>query len=367
MRMIRHNASRARIGVCLAVALVAVACTGNPAQPPLTDLHLPGVRNIADLDALQRTNQIIYEAAAYSSPDSSDTRVIFGVNVGHIYSIGLSGRDLRPIKGGAPCYGSLAPAPDGRWVACSDSGGIEIIALAPDVSPASVQLLKAAYLESMWSPVWSPDGNVLAIIIRVHKADCMVALYEVPSNRLTAQLLATLAFPMFINTSGGQCGLRTISWSRDGAWLALVAFGAGPNSNENVYVLSLDKLLPLARTTASTPASVTVAQDDLVLFSQDQQSTRVAWSSQGARQLLTILEQDSRAITQVELLSGLRTSLLKIPNADNGDTRNYGFVCAVAWTPDSARLIFVDCAPGAIEVPAVPSQLYVYTPPALSV
>lgn len=361
MKMQRPNANHVRMSACLAVVLVVAACTGNLSQPPLTDLHLRGVRKVADLDRLQGNDQIIYDAMAFFPPGSSDTRVLFRTS--QLYSIGLNGQDLRPIRGGKPCYGFLAPTPDGRWVACSDTDGIEIISLVPGASPSSIQLLRAEPLNEMWSPTWSPEGGAIAVINRGRNADCKVALYHVAADRMRASLLASLTFPMFTRSSGKGCNLGAISWSRDAAWLALVSNDAARNPELSIYVLSMANLLLLAGSTTSVPVDVTIAQNDLVRVGESHTLPRIAWSNQGAQQLLTMVEQDLRSIVQVEPLTGVRTPVLTIPVADAADTRNYGYVCSMAWTPDGARLIFVDCAPGNIEVPAVPSKLYVYTPP----
>jgi hypothetical protein len=342
------------------MALLLTGCSTYRTQPPLTDLHLPGVRKIANLDKIQPGEQIIGDAAAYSPFGTSDTRVIFQATH-QLYSIRLDGTDVRSISAGNPCYGAVAPLPDGRSVVCSDDGGIEVISLAPDAPFPSAQVLRAMLLERMWSPTLSPDGSVLAVLHRGPNGGCTVAFYRFPiASGSASSLLATLTFPMFTGSSGTGCELSMISWSRDGAWLAL---GQHASPFEGVYVLSLANRVPLAVGSEGGPVALTITWSDLVLVGEGYSSTRFAWSRRGAHQLLTLVDKNLSSVVQVDPLTAVQRPVLTMPTAGTSDTTNYGFLCALTWTPDGARLIFVDCSPGGIEWSAVPSKLYVYTPP----
>jgi hypothetical protein len=76
MKMLGRRPTFVPLVACLALALVLAARTGNITYPPLSDPHIPGVRQVADLDALQRTYQI-QGVATYSEPVTRKTRIVF--------------------------------------------------------------------------------------------------------------------------------------------------------------------------------------------------------------------------------------------------------------------------------------------------
>jgi hypothetical protein len=148
--------------VYLSVALLTVSCSTLTTQPPLQDLHMPGVVKIPGLTGLQQHGQIDSLATYVPAGTTGPARLLF--HIGTIYEVELDGSNLHAIASEYPCVRSLAASPDGRWVACQDERGVELSSLVPGVTPSSVQILADVTSEDFSSPTWSPDGRRLALI-----------------------------------------------------------------------------------------------------------------------------------------------------------------------------------------------------------
>jgi hypothetical protein len=374
MMTLHWKASRSLPAAGLAVILALVGCTADATVLPLTELQFPGVRKIAELAAVQHDG-LIGDVATYTDPVSSKTRIVFQAD--QLYTIGLDGRDLRALNGVLPCFGQLAVAPDGRWVACAVGGGIELVALVPGASHRSVQLLGGGFGDHASSPAWSPDGSVVAVVVNYPDAPtsspqsgCSVALFQFAAGHLSPHPIATLAFPMFINPKSTQCSLVRVSWSRDGAWLAVVGLEPEDDLHWGVYVLSLASYAALSAASPGSPVAEAVAPADLTRVGEMRNEfdflRPIAWSTVSGHPVLTYVANDitSNPILQVEPQSGLSTLLLNTTYDDAKGNGFYGEVCGLAWTPDDAHLVFVECGYGNIEVHPTASKLFVYTPPA---
>jgi hypothetical protein len=364
MTMLRRMVTGSRVGACLILALVVAACSGNITRGPLTDLHMLGVRRVANLEALQFTYQI-EDVAAYADPNTGNARIMFQTD--QLYTIGLDGRDLRAIKGAPECGYFLAITLDGRRVMCSSSAvGLHTFSLGYDDTATSGQAY-GSLGDDLFAPAWSPDGRLFAVVNHSPQSGCAISLFPIATKGGVARPIATLAIPMFSisnaisNTT--RCEVSRLAWSRDGAWLALAGQQPADGYDWGVYVLSLASIPQLSESTASAPVNLTVAQSDLTRIGEMHYFTTMAWSTQAGQQLLTYLEGRELAIVQVEPHSGVRTPFLQLPSIDVNSDIDYGVTCGLAWTPDNAHLVFVQCGPGNIEVHPAASKLYVYTPP----
>lgn len=359
MRILRRITTRTRLGACLILALVVAACSGNVTRGPLTDLRMPGIRKIADLDALQLAYQI-QDVAAYADPGTGKMRIIFQTD--QLYTIGLDGRDLRTIKG-AQCDYSPAITLDGRRIMCGNgSSSLHAFSLGSDNTAISGQSY-GIHGEDLFEPEWSPDGTRFAVISRSSQLGCAIVLFPVATIRGIAQPIATLALPMFSRSSGYGCEVSRLAWSRDGVWLAIAGRELADGYDWGVYVLSLANIAQLTGATASAQANVTITPGDLTRIGDIHYFTPMAWSVHDGHQLLTFVEGRELAIMQVEPQSGLRTLLIQPPAPNISVGVDYGETCGLSWTPDDAHLVFVQCGLGNIEVHPTASKLYAYTPP----
>jgi hypothetical protein len=297
---LRWNAACCRLALSLGVMLAVAGCTADATVPPLTELHFPGVRKVAELASVQHDVQIA-DVAAYADPVSSKTRIVFQAD--QLYTIGLDGRDLQAINGVSPCDGPLAVTPTGRWLACADARGIELVALASGASHRSVQTLGDTYEYGAFSPAWSPGGTMLAVVGRFldgltssSHSGCSVALFQFVAGHLSSHPIATLAFPMFINPRSGPCYLVRVSWSRDGAWLAVVGLEPEDDLHWGVYALSLASFAALSMATPATPVAEVVSPADLTRVAQMRNDfdflRPIAWSTVSGRQVLTYVAND---------------------------------------------------------------------------
>ncbi len=165
--------------VVLAVCGGVLACTPTATTPPPVAAHAPGILPAPDTKAdakdpppwqvdnppgeTQDVKLDVREGTWMSldvSPDGRD--VVFDL-LGDLYTVPVAGGEASPLTHGMAWDMQPRYSPDGRWIAfTSDRGGGDNIWVIPRGGGEARQVTKEDF-RLVNSPVWSPDGNFIAV------------------------------------------------------------------------------------------------------------------------------------------------------------------------------------------------------------
>lgn len=368
----RHECAwRDRVLYLLSLVLLLLvaleACSGTPSPPPpLSVLHLPGVvqlNAVADLET-KTGDHWIYSTAVYRSTadaptgDTSAPHILYSGNRG-LVDLRLDGTGLRQIHLQPRCLaeGVIAMADAHGLCFAENNRGVlafEADALSSSWTPQVLVSTSSASFEALLSPTVAPDGKHFAALHYMGSGESVptINIYAVDSSFTGASLVATITLP----------GLhaRRLAWSPDGRCLAFTTDESTETAVAGAaYAFQLGSVLPSLPTLPTLPArphqpiQVVVNRAQLTQLLDGTDMTD-AWYPSGTRAVWTYAA--GRTIWQVDVLTGQRTAILRIPD---------GNICAFAWTPDGKQVVFVQCQLAGSMVTPPPARLYVYTPPTL--
>jgi hypothetical protein len=352
--------------LALLATLLSACSTLLPAEPPLPDLHLPGVTQIPGVSSLHHgagPGLIWKVATAQAGSSSSAPLALFSLD-GDLYRIGFDGSDPALIESACDDGGGARPASvtaDGHWSLC-DLDKLTMIPLPAAGAGATehdLHLLASVGKEVMGftnSVTLSPDGRYLALLTDEDEfGECGVAFYEMSSAHDNATLIGVLAFPT--DSSFDGCLLVSPIWSpvgSDSSWFAFSRFRSG-----GAVAFPLQPYLRSLESAPQRPARVTLDPSSLVgLVDRGTNALDPSWTLgfDGLR-LNYIAGQYQKTIEQVSLATRQTRTLVTLPDR--------GRIDALAATPDQRGLIFAhgrtplctECQAG-----ETPSHLYIYTP-----
>ena len=222
-----------------------------------------------------------------------------------IYLVDPQSASARPIPRSAE-LSSPVWSPDGSLLAVESANedGTSVYTMRPDGSDRRLVLPNA------WSPSWSPDGTRLVVV-----RDGCAKPYRCDSDMADSSILVT------VRTDGTDAhqvtnyfyeydvGASEPTWSPDGTWIAFVADDGTVN--------------------LVTPNS----EDDGVRRVADEGSN-LAWSPDGSRLAFDVFDESQDAgqkIVVLDLATGRRKSL---PTRGTPDS-------TPAWSPDGKQLAFL--------------------------
>jgi imidazolonepropionase-like amidohydrolase/Tol biopolymer transport system component len=167
------------------LAALALACTPAAKPPPPPSAHVPGSAAAAAPVPGDSQAKGDKEAPAWDvgDPPGEETEVAIDVRegtwisldvrpdgqeivfdlLGDLYLLPIAGGEARALTTGM--HWDMQPrwSPDGQWVAfTSDRGGGDNVWVVPRAGGAAKQVTKEDF-RLVNSPVWSPDGNFLAV------------------------------------------------------------------------------------------------------------------------------------------------------------------------------------------------------------
>lgn len=277
--------------------------------------------------------------------------VLFSLNNGVVYDIGLDGSNVRRLPLTVACS-SPTVTPDGNWLACLTRTGIALASIVPGALAAGREIIHTQNDHLPQSLSWSPDGQELAAV-NVENPTCSIALYTEQDAYSQLRLTAILSIPGLIQSPGIDlsCALYWVSWSPDGHTLLLAA-------DQGIYLLSLALVPSASAHPGNPPTSVTFSLNQLTVIGIPAGNSTPVWSP--VPQFVTINYQGVNTITntidQLDTKTGKQAVILTI--------RSQGLlVCGPSWVPSRHQLVFSLCEPVQADYPAnVLEALYVFTP-----
>jgi Tol biopolymer transport system component len=353
----------------LLVALGLISCSPHITQPPLPELHIPGVSKVPGFDSFFKTVDVyphdeLGTFTAYLPGGASQAGRALLPLAGNLYSIGLDGRP--PFTIHTPthtlintCFDRPTIAPNGRWLLCSTTAGI----IAIDLQTLSDDNVKIALTNqrSIELPAFAPDGKRFVVNLYVDE-NCELAVYTSEPPYDNSRLVTGLLFPDLIapaqTAASGfarDCVMTDVSWSPDGNWIAFIAGRGGEVWKSHLYALDL-RTIALPSDVATDPArTITipagVVHDYGAITYVGDVGTNLTWSQASD----TVSMPAGNKIINVNLRTNERQVILSVEDAE---------ICAASWTPDDTQLFFALCRPyhGNPDISAPPPELYVYTP-----
>jgi WD40 repeat protein len=383
LRVRRQNIGRRLLLPLLAACCLSGCSGGAGALPPLHDLHLPGVTQIASVQTLPPRGSgayanggVIDQLVTYVSPPTPSAsnqgraapfHVVFLRDDALVYDVASDGSVLRHLDVLSACFVSLTVTPDGRWLTCSDRTSIYSYGLAqvlapsgPTPSPPQVAAPDGS-VGHFAHLTWAPDSQHFAAEIGLARG-CAIGIFSMSAARDQVSLIARLDFPDLATTTsaGVLCEVTGLTWSPDGGWLAFSAPDPSPSA---VYALSLASVLPDGLPTPPAVRSVTVTPAQLVFLGTNYPWGPISWHKGPGGESVTVVDgsRDSdlrhRRIIDIDLGTRRQTTLLLV---DEGE------IDALSWTPDGQHLVFAQGQPFCpdCQLAYTPSHLYVYTPSA---
>jgi WD40-like Beta Propeller Repeat len=329
--------------LALLLLVSVTACSGNQPIKPWGDLHMPGVKKIPGIEALQPLSAVarVYDAATYQSRlDGNETHVLFE-NGQTVYDMRLDGSQLHPLT--LPCSESVAIAPGGVWIACRTNTDIVFHDLTNRYGDFT--LTGAGQYPGL--PSWAPDGQHFAAVTDLG-GGCSIGVFDVSFAAGSTNLVALLSLPQFVERASDYvgCSVGRLAWSPDGTQLAFIDV-----TFQRVYDLPIDSLHVLTRPRTSPPITKVIERDDLIrLGDKCCLHSGLAWTASST--VLTYVDHIGRNIKQADIMSHDVTTLL---------AQNAAGVFGLSWTPDGKHLVFV-LGIASDELTPPPSQIYVYTP-----
>jgi hypothetical protein len=340
------------------VALLLAACSGPPSpQPPLPDLHLPGVTKIpglANVPTKPTPGHYISLTTYPAAKGANEPRVLFVVD-GALYDVGLDGSELQQIPLDVSC-GDISATVDGRWAACQGEGygGIlQVISLTAN-PPADVRQITFDDTGSVARAVLSPAGHYLTAVSTLG-GGCSIAIYAASAMLDSFRLRVVLSLPQF--TAPGPpsaCLVSGLSWSPNEVWLAF----EGESRTRDIYVLPIASLVSNIDQTDAAPGTLAITPTMLTRLGRTGSTAPPAWSLFSGALAVTFVGGDGLSFVRVDLATHKQTTLLTV---------NDGELLAIAWTADSGHFVFSIHVPWCGDCGATPGpqfKLYVYTPPA---
>jgi WD40 repeat protein len=312
---------------------------------------LPGVTRITAIDAIvthSATHQIS-ALATYNAAGSGEAHLLAATDSG-LYDIEVSGGSAARLITTDTC---LFPSVtrDGRWLACYDGNqlGLVLFPLSTDSSTAgqtaspNLVLTRSYAGPSPGSASWAPDGRHIAVALAYDGGTRRntIGIYATNDRYDSVQLVARFTFVSFDVTE--------VTWSPDGAWLAIG--GSSNGVRETEVLLPLTQVLPHIPEIGAPASQITIPSTMLTPLQGDMGGC-TTW---GPKPGMMTCRATGDSIGEWQIGTAHVATLLTQHSARN---------CALSWMPGGQRLAFVLCRPTSTDFIAPPAQLYLYMTPA---
>jgi hypothetical protein len=352
--------------LCLAllVALGLISCSPHITQPPLPELHIPGVSKVPGFDSFFKTVDVyphdeLGRFTAYQPGGQGQPGHLLLPLGGKLYDIGLDGKLPHTVPLPNACFDRPSVTLNGRWLLCSNTDGVIALDLQSP-SPGNVEVALADQTRPGLA-TFAPDSRRF-IVTQFADKDCELGVFASGPPYDSSRLVIGLLFPNLVapghTTLGGfaqACDVTDVSWSPDGNWIAFIAGRPGADVNSHLYALDLHTIaLPLDPASDSAkviPIPSSAVHDLGPVIRVGDIWANLSWP----KSFDTVSMPAGNQTININLRTGERHAILSVADAE---------ICAASWTPDGAQFFFALCRPyhGNPDITAPPPELYVYTP-----
>lgn len=352
------------VPLMLAMTLDLVGCMQRQQIPPLSTLHLAGLRHLPGLQGIIDSGyQVGPDVAVFQSASDAAPRVVL-IDGDHLLVAGLDGGGQRQLEPVVRCEGRPAVTSDGHWVACLGAQGstaydhLELVSLdAGSSDHRDLRLADGFYV----GLAWSPDGSRLALIASTAGASpCGVQVYALGADYGSLALAASFTSDAF--ASYGSCQLVSVGWSPDGTRLEIAA-----RHTNSAYVdtLLVDDQVPVTPAALAASASATIPAAAFTAVAVGAPFSQAAWNPRVSGML---------ALTGTSAMGG-GGQLRYYPAAGTGAGQQVGtwltmpdsthYLGRITWTPDGRAMVLILTGPYCLDscIPP-PPDAYLFTPPA---